>query len=170
MPGGQQITSGAGTITADGGDGNVAVSGSVSTSAAGTAGLNRLLPLRSRKSGTGTASALLSGTSSGVSAGLLVHTESFSLVGLASVLAQGTLLYGGRATINWNANVESDLAGYRVYHGTTSGVYTQMVDVGNVMTYQWDGLTPGFTHYFVVTAYDTSSNESANSAQVSKVF
>jgi hypothetical protein len=162
MAGGQQINTAAGTITALGGDG--------STSAAGTATLNRLLPLRSRKAGTGTASVALLGIAANGGTGQLVHTESFSLTGQAGTFAQGTVSYGGRATITWIANSEPDLSGYRVYHGTTSGVYTQMVDVGNVTIYQWNGLTPGFTHYFVVTAYDTSNNESANSAQVSKAF
>jgi hypothetical protein len=168
MAGGQQINSGQGTLVYNEGD---VLTGSAATSAAGTATLNRLLPLRSRKSGTGTASAALSGSALIGSTGTLVYSgESFALVGSQLTGAQGTLLYRGRATIGWNANPESDLAGYRVYHGTTSGVYTEFVDVGNVLTYQWNGLLPGFTHYFVVRAYDTSNNESGNSAQVSKVF
>jgi len=167
---GSAATSATGTLLAEGGDGTQAVTGSAATSAAGTTALNRFLPLRSRKIGSGTASALLSGVASVGGTGLLVHSESFGLIGLAGTLTQGTLLYRGRATISWNANTEPDLAGYRVYHGTTTGVYTEFVDVGNVTTYQWNGLLPGFTHYFVVTAYDTSNNESANSAQVSKVF
>lgn len=170
MPGGQQINGAQGTITALGGDGNIAVTGSVATAAAGQPALNRLLPLRSRKSGTGTASAALAGLASSGGHGVLGVDKAFALAGSQSVVVQGTVIYGGRATLQWLANSEPDLAGYRVYRGTTSGVYTEMRDVGNVLIYVWDGLTPGFTHYFVVTAYDTSNNEGANSAEVSKAF
>ncbi|HEV8328450.1 MAG TPA: hypothetical protein VGQ08_13295 [Nitrospiraceae bacterium] len=48
MAGGQAITSGQGTLVYTEGD---ALTGSEATSAPGTPGLNRLLPLRSRKAG-----------------------------------------------------------------------------------------------------------------------
>jgi hypothetical protein len=72
-------------------------------------------------------------------------------------------------TLLWNANTESDLAGYKVYVGTTSGVYSTPIDVGNVTSFVVPGLTPGIQYYFVVTAYDTSSNESARSNEVSAI-
>lgn len=170
MPGGQQITSGQGTLSVDTGETLEALTGSASTSASGTAAPAYLLPLRSRKAGTGSAARALTGAASVLSQGTVGRGKTFGITGLAVTVLQGTLTYAGRATIQWNANVESDLAGYRVYRGTTSGVYTQMQDVGNVTSYQWNGLTPGQTHYFVVTAYDTSNNESSNSAQVSKAY
>jgi uncharacterized repeat protein (TIGR02059 family) len=73
----------------------------------------------------------------------------------------------GNATVSWNANTEPDLAGYRIYYGTSPGVYGAPIDVGNVLSYTISGLTTGITYYFAVAAYDTSNNESAKSTEVS---
>ena len=75
------------------------------------------------------------------------------------------------ATLTWNANTESDLAGYKVYRkNTASGAYGPpiMVLQGNVTTYIATGLQIGTTYYFVVTAYDLSGNESPLANEVSK--
>ncbi|MCI0527739.1 MAG: fibronectin type III domain-containing protein [Nitrospira sp.] len=74
----------------------------------------------------------------------------------------------GTASVSWNPNTESDLAGYKAYYGTSSGSYSSSpIDVGNVTTYTISGLTDNQTYYFVVTAYDTALNESAPSTEVS---
>ena len=54
------------------------------------------------------------------------------------------------ATVQWDANQESDLAGYRVYQGTTSGSYGPAVDVGNITLYTAQNLQAGLTYYFAV--------------------
>jgi hypothetical protein len=79
---------------------------------------------------------------------------------LLAVAASQTL--AGTASIAWDPVTDSDLAGYRVYYGTSPGVYTQSVDVGNVTTATISGLTDCTTYYFGVKAYDTAANESAN--------
>ena len=81
----------------------------------------------------------------------------------------------GAAKISWNANTEPDLAGYKLYYGTSSGVYTTVIDVGLTSTpstpnYTVYNLTKGITYYFNVTAYDTSNNESAFGTEVSKLI
>ena len=70
-------------------------------------------------------------------------------------------------TIQWAANSEPDLAGYRVYQGTTSGVYGPSVDVGNTTIYTPQNLQAGRRYYFVITAYDNAGNESLPSIEVS---
>lgn len=75
-------------------------------------------------------------------------------------------------TLMWNANTESDLAGYRVYCGTASGVYdvVRAIAVPQTMTpsYTVTGLAAGTTYYCAVTAYDTANNESPFSNEVTK--
>src|SRR5207249_565594 len=41
-----------------------------------------------------------------------------------------------KATLTWDPNVESDLAGYKVYVGTAAGTYGAPVDVGKVTTFE----------------------------------
>jgi hypothetical protein len=84
---------------------------------------------------------------------------------IVSLIASNAL--AAQATLAWNPNTESDLAGYRVHYGTASGSYTVHIDVHNVTTYNVTGLTAGQTYYFAATAYDTSGNESAYSNSVS---
>jgi hypothetical protein len=82
----------------------------------------------------------------------------------------------GTAILSWVAptsNVDgtplTDLAGFKVYYGTTPGVYTS-IDVGNATSHHIVGLTKGQTYYFTVTAYDSSSYESDFAAIVSKLI
>ncbi len=42
-----------------------------------------------------------------------------------------TNVYSAQATLAWTPNSESDLAGYKVYYGNSSGIYDNSVDVGN---------------------------------------
>jgi len=66
--------------------------------------------------------------------------------------------------LSWNA--VSGTTGYKVYHGTSSGVYGAPTDVGNVTSYTVPNLTNDTTHYFVVVAYD-ATRESGNSNEES---
>jgi fibronectin type 3 domain-containing protein len=69
--------------------------------------------------------------------------------------------------VSWNANTDTDLAGYNVYYGTSSGKYSVCINVGNVTSYKIDNLAQGTTYYFIVTALDNAGNESADSEEVS---
>jgi hypothetical protein len=81
----------------------------------------------------------------------------------------GVLPFAWAAQIGlaWDANGESDLAGYKVYYGTASQSYGTPINVGNVTSYTLTGLTQGQTYYVSVTAYDTSNYESNHSSEVS---
>lgn len=67
----------------------------------------------------------------------------------------------------WDANSEPDLAGYRLYYGTSSRSYNITNDVRNVTTTTVSNLVAGVTYYFAVTAYNTSDMESDYSNEVS---
>lgn len=82
----------------------------------------------------------------------------------------------GTATLSWavpttkvDGTPLTDLAGYKVYFGTSPGVYTSIV-VGDVTSYQIDGLTKGQTYYFTVTAYDMKGLESDYAPVASKLI
>lgn len=99
---------------------------------------------------------------------------------IGSVLSTNLVL-AGSASLSWNANTESDLAGYKIYYGPSARTgtdpkvcalcgYSTKIDVGKVTTYAINNLTNGQTYYFSISAYDTSNNESAFSSQVSKLI
>jgi len=93
---------------------------------------------------------------------------------LAIICAIITLLFPPSVTaaqlrLAWDPNKESDLAGYKVYFGTSSKQYTASVDVGNVNVYVLRGVKEGQTYYIAVTAYDLYFNESNYSIEVNGV-
>ncbi len=81
--------------------------------------------------------------------------------GGGTAVAEGAVI-----KLAWDPNTESDVAGYKVYYGTSSGNYEKAVDIGKTTEYLISGLTKGQTYYISVTAYDTASNESGFSNEV----
>jgi fibronectin type 3 domain-containing protein len=75
----------------------------------------------------------------------------------------------GQVLLDWANNSETDLAGYNVYRGTTSGGTYSKVNSSLVTTsaYTDTGLANGTPYYYVVRAVDLSNNESANSNEAS---
>ncbi len=90
------------------------------------------------------------------------------LIGLILLLWPAGILEASTVVqLAWNPNTETDLAGYRIYSGTSPGSYTRpMINVGNVNAYTVTNLTATTTYYFVVTAYDSAGNESLRSNEV----
>ena len=69
------------------------------------------------------------------------------------------------AILQWLASAATDVAGYKLYRGISSGNYTTVTSLGNV-TFYTD--TPGSgTFFYVVTAFSTSGVESVVSNEVS---
>jgi hypothetical protein len=64
----------------------------------------------------------------------------------------------------------NDLAGFKVYYGTTPGAYPASIRVGAVTSCNVAGLTKGQIYYFTVTALDASGDESDPSDVVSKLI
>ncbi len=73
-------------------------------------------------------------------------------------------------TTNTDGTTLTDLAGYKVYYGTTSGNYDTIIDAANVTSHTVTNLTTNVTYYFATTAYDTSANESGFSNEVFKTI
>ena len=80
-------------------------------------------------------------------------------------------------TFEWDANTETDLAGYRLYQSSSPGVYVRFVqnpstpnladEVGLVTTTSIDvEMAMGEKRYFTLSAFDTAGNESLLSNEV----
>ena len=97
----------------------------------------------------------------------MTRLPSKTLLALLMCIA-GTLVFtapsalAGSATLNWDPVADSDLAGYKVYYGTSPGAYPNVQDVGNVTTITINSLTDCTLYYFAVKAYDTAGNLSAS--------
>jgi hypothetical protein len=105
---------------------------------------------------------------------VLIALLSFSLLSISSGCGGGRS--EGATKLTWEAPTTvsdgtplTDLAGYKIYYGTSSGNYTEVIDAGNVTTYTVGSLPPG-TYYFAVTAYNGSGNESDYSNEASKTI
>lgn len=94
---------------------------------------------------------------------LLVVVTFFFMCGMAMAASS--------VTFEWDANSESDLAGYRLYQSQESGIYifgdgnqVATVEVGTE-TVEITDVADG-TYFWVLTAYDISGNESGPSNEV----
>jgi Fibronectin type III domain len=93
------------------------------------------------------------------SSGLLVVITR-NIITLFICCISGTQIMADSVTLTWDPNSIPNLAGYRLYSGTTPGVFTQRIEVGNSTTISVSNLTEGQTYFFAVTAYNTSGAES----------
>ena len=95
-------------------------------------------------------------------------TQKFFLFFLISVfcLLTSGVTHAASITLAWDRSQDTDIAGYRVYYGTSSGHYAKVISVGSQTTCTITNLEPGRTYYFVATAYDTNGNESTFSQEI----
>ena len=90
---------------------------------------------------------------------------------LALLLFIPTLIYGVDVTLEWDANTESDLAGYKLYYkrGSSGPPYdgtglvyngntvNSPIDVGNTTLVTLSNLSSQDVYFFVLTAYDNET-------------
>ena len=95
---------------------------------------------------------------------------STSMSGFAiDVTQQGTVstsLSWNAPTLNEDGSALTDLAGYKIYYGRSSGSYSNLIRIDNasVTTYVVENLSPD-TYYFAATAFNTSGVESRFSGE-----
>jgi chitodextrinase len=69
----------------------------------------------------------------------------------------------------WDANPESDIAGYELMFGTASGRYSTKLNVGKKTETSVTGLKSGVKYYFAVVAYNTSGQRSEPSDELTYI-
>jgi len=88
------------------------------------------------------------------------------MVALAIPALASTVQAFTSVTLAWDPNPEPDLAGYRVYLGTTSGALSLARDVGLATSCTLSSLTAATTYYCALQAYNTGGLESALSGEM----
>jgi len=106
---------------------------------------------------------------SGLATDAYVDDVLITMVSIPPVEPTGLVATAGDEEIglDWNDNSEGDLGGYNVYRSLTSGGSYSKIN-GSLVTssnYTDTGLTNDITYYYVVTAVDLGSNESAYSIE-----
>lgn len=72
------------------------------------------------------------------------------------------ILHAASIELGWDANSETDLAGYKVYQGYTTSL-TLAATLGKTTSYTFTNATTGRRRYYAVTAFNTSGQESGYS-------
>ena len=127
---------------------------------------------------SGTPSSGQVGTYSGITLAVSDGEDTASLPAFTITVASAPAT--GSASLSWVAPTTktdgsplslSEIAGFRIYHGTTSDNLTRLRDLsdGSATSYTVTGLESA-THYFAVTDYDYNGNESGYSSIASKMI
>jgi hypothetical protein len=123
----------------------------------------------------GTPTAADVGTYANITIGVGDGTTSVSLRAFQIAVTQ---IANGSATLSWvpptentNGTPLTNLAGYKIYYGTSESAMTQTVQIANpgIVTYVVSNLSPG-TWYFLIRAYTGANVESGASVVVSKTI
>jgi hypothetical protein len=88
--------------------------------------------------------------------------------GLVAAVIVGSPTNGPEVDLSWSINLETDLAGYRVYRSEQEGTSGQLVTSDLLLSpaYRDTSVQPGHRYWYSVTSVDRSGNESAPSAPV----
>jgi hypothetical protein len=159
-----------GTLTAS--TGSVTVSSASITSSEFTLSgisLPLTIPAGSSASFTVTFAPQASGTAS---ANLALVSNASNSTATQSLTGNGTAPVQHSVSLAWNASTSSNVTGYNIYRGTISGgPYTRINASLNPSTNDTDSsVQSGQTYYYVVTAVDSSANESSYSNEVQAII
>ena len=91
------------------------------------------------------------------------------VAGAGQATATFTIQVGHTVILTWDASASPGVVGYYVYRGNLSGgPYTKTTAQSvNALDYYDIGIQSGKTYYYVVTAIDASTVESAYSKEIS---
>jgi hypothetical protein len=85
---------------------------------------------------------------------------------LLALVVFGPMVRAANVDLAWSPSTAPLVAGYNLYYGGASGVYTNEVSAGNATNATISGLIPGTAYFFAATAYSASGLESTFSSEV----
>ena len=97
----------------------------------------------------------------------------FGLIVFFSLFLMPQMLLAASVTLTWDRNQEPDIAGYKIFYGTSSHNYTDSTTINDTATsppqisHTIDGLSEGMTYYFAVKAFDLAGQYSDFSSEIS---
>ncbi len=83
------------------------------------------------------------------------------------LLSAAYLVAAPPLTLAWDANLETDISGYKLSYGTASGIYPNVIDVGPITETSVTNLVEGTTYFFAVSAVNLAGVQSQYSAEIS---
>lgn len=101
---------------------------------------------------------------------LTCNESSGSAVAMITVRVADKTLRWQAPTQNVDGTPLTDLAGYRIYWGSTSRNYTGSHSINSPTTTQWEVTVAPGEYYFALTAIDSENNESGYSNEVLKLI
>jgi sulfur relay (sulfurtransferase) complex TusBCD TusD component (DsrE family) len=90
----------------------------------------------------------------------------FAAVALGATALSASAQTQSSVTLEWNALTNSNVAGYRLYQGAGSRLYSSSVTAGTATQRTVNNLTAGATYYFALTAYNAAGVESDYSVEL----
>jgi PKD repeat protein len=76
-------------------------------------------------------------------------------------------LFAANVNLVWDASSSTNVGGYKISYGQSSGNYSTTIDTGNKTNYVVSGLQEGTKYFFAVKAYDsTKTTESVYSNEI----
>ena len=93
------------------------------------------------------------------------------LWGICLALVPSRSLAAGTVTLVWDPSLGTNvIAGYKIYYGTGSRTYTNVISVGTATSLSVSNLAGGQSYYFAATAVDAFGLESDYSTEASTVI
>jgi hypothetical protein len=107
----------------------------------------------------------------GISRGLLKITTltKFLVVLICLIAFARSAQAQANVTLTWNSISNPLVAGFKIYYGGVSGVYTNETDAGKATHVTISNLVNGSTYYFASTTYSAAGAESAMSGETSYI-
>jgi len=81
-------------------------------------------------------------------------------------MASAAVIPSAGVSLQWNANPEPDVVGYKVYFGTESQKYSAVINVVGATKTELPAISLGSTYYLAVSAYNAAGTESPRSAEL----